>query len=623
MIDERMKEKLCHAVQDGAYIEKCLLEENSWQVLYQLSDIRENLLEWYDFREQASLLEIGAECGALTGLFCRKVRRVVAVEESERDCAVNLERNRQQDNLTVLTGNIYDLEIKEKFDYVTLIGGLACAGQYGKGEDPYVDLLKKAKEFLKPEGKLLLAIENKYGMKYFAGATEDHTGRCFDGLENYVAADNVRTFSHKTLDKMLREAGFSCNQFYYPMPDYKLPAEIYSDQCLPSFGSIRYPSVAYDRDRYELIDERLAFDSVCQDEMFGEFANSFLVISSAEQPAAPERTTVYAKYNRQRALEYQISTKIIVNKDGSRQVEKEALRPEAKRHVEKLIENRKKLTDGSGWPRAGKDIPMPVEIFSIGEGRVRFPFVAGTSLAKEVNACLGRKEAFLSALHRAVDSIYGTYSEISQNLAEFKATEEFESVFGISREEQDTGSLKNMKALRVSNIDSILSNFIRMPDGRLICLDYEWVFDFPIPAEYLIYRTVYYYYSENIHYIKIGASELWETFGLSEEKVALFRRMDDNFQQYVHGKGRKYIYTSNYGKKSINIGKDIQIGESWFLSIADDIHYLNSHLGGRRDLIRCHVKVHRKNELVDKCERKAKNILRKLKHRLVRTGRKV
>ena len=62
-----MENRLIHAVQSEAETEKCLLEEHSWQILYHLSAIRENILEWYPFDPGASLLEIGAECGALTG----------------------------------------------------------------------------------------------------------------------------------------------------------------------------------------------------------------------------------------------------------------------------------------------------------------------------------------------------------------------------------------------------------------------------------------------------------------------------------------------------------------------------------------------------------------------------
>ena len=612
MIDENMQKKLLGAVKNEQDIEDCLLREHDWEILYHLSKIRENILEWYPFDPDASLLEIGAACGALTGLFCSKVKRVVAVEASERDTAVNLEKNKKYDNLTVLNDNFFELSIEEKFDYVTIIGAFGCAGRYDDSDDPYMKMLEIARGCLKPGGKLFLAVENRYGVKYFAGAKEDYTGRCFDGLENYVAAGDVRTFSHKTLQKMLLEAGFSQNEFYYPMPDDKLPSEIYSDACLPSFGSLRYPCVAYDRDRYELLDERLVFDSICQDEMFGDFANSFLVVSANGQPEIQEKETVaYAKYNRLRAPEYQICTKIIQLQGGSRCVAKEALRPEAVAHIGRLSDNRRKLTDSLEKQKAA--VPYPIGILSNENGCAVFPYIEGVSLAKEVSVHLGRRESFLKAMHQAVESIYGGYFKLPDGMADFRITPEFEEIFGACADEDEKKVLSGMKALPVSNIDSILSNFVRLPDGRLVCLDYEWVFDFPIPVDYLIYRTVYYYFSENIHYIKISEPEYLAEFGITEQKMKLFRRMDDEFQQHAHGRNRKYIYTSNYAKKTLCLGKNLQFGENWFVSIAEDIHNLNCQIGRyHKDLLECHVKVHQKNVFLYKCKNKIKRIARRM-----------
>lgn len=256
-----------------------LLINDEWPVLYHLSPIRHNILEWYDFDKNASILEIGAGCGAISGLFCQKLDRVVALDLSKKRSLINANRNKRYKNLEIIVANFEDVAIDEKFDYVSLIGVLEYAIYYIDSPKPFVDMLKKVKEFLKPGGKLLLAIENKYGLKYWAGATEDHTGNLFDGIQGYENVERVRTFSKGSLEKLLREAGFEKCDFYYPYPDYKLPLEIFSEESIPQKGDIKTAAPSYDRDRISLFNEVQAFDSICEDGLFEEFANSFLVIA--------------------------------------------------------------------------------------------------------------------------------------------------------------------------------------------------------------------------------------------------------------------------------------------------------------------------------------------------------
>ena len=277
-IEDKMLE-IVKNTNDSYELEKRLMEENEWAYLYHFSHIRQNVLDWYDFDQDGTTLEIGAGCGAITGLLCRKTKNVTAVDLSKKRSYINAYRNKAYDNLEIIVGNFEDIDFKKQFDYVTLIGVLEYSIYYINSEDPFVDMLKKAKSLLKPNGKLLLAIENKYGLKYWAGATEDHTGNMFDGIQGYNNVDRVRTFSKSQLKNMLKKAGFEKNDFYYPVPDYKLPLEIYSEGYLPKRGDIKTVSPNYDRDRYVIFDEVLAFNSICEDGMFEQFANSFIVIS--------------------------------------------------------------------------------------------------------------------------------------------------------------------------------------------------------------------------------------------------------------------------------------------------------------------------------------------------------
>ena len=276
--DGDVEDTLLDIVQGEEPLEDVLLREDQWALLYHLSPIRENLLEWYDFGEGKSLLEIGSGCGGVTGLFCRRCGRVAGIDLSRRRSLINAHRNRKADNLEIYVGNFEDIKLEEKFDFVTLIGVLEYSIYYINSENPFVDMLRRAKAYLKPGGKLIIAIENKYGIKYWAGALEDHTGNLADGLMGYPGVERVRTFSREGLEALLSEAGLTAHEFYYPLPDYKLPLEIYSERYLPKSYPVIGNAPSYDRDRYAFFDEEKVMNELIREGKFEMFANSFLVI---------------------------------------------------------------------------------------------------------------------------------------------------------------------------------------------------------------------------------------------------------------------------------------------------------------------------------------------------------
>ncbi len=278
--DGDIEDELLNIVQNNDDYMEILKNDNRWPILYHLSPIRENLLEWYDYDKNGSVLEIGAGCGAVTGVFCRKTSRVVGIELSKRRSMINATRNAKYGNLEIIVGNFEDIQIKEKFDYVSLIGVLEYSPLYINCESPFENMVKRAKGFLKDDGKLIIAIENKMGLKYLAGATEDHTGVPFDGVNNYENIDYVKTLSKPEIIDLLRNAGYKKIEFYYPMPDYKMPNVIYSDNRLPNVGELRNIINVFDRERYQTFNEEIVFDQLIKDGLFDYFANSFLIFAS-------------------------------------------------------------------------------------------------------------------------------------------------------------------------------------------------------------------------------------------------------------------------------------------------------------------------------------------------------
>ncbi len=275
--DGSIEDTMLDMAERGLSYEECMAENDSWPVYYHFSPVRENLLSWYDFGSDSDVLEIGAGCGAVTGAIAKGVKSVTALELTRRRAAILAQRHRELDNLHVMVGNLEDVEFDKLFDAITMIGVLEYACKTINSERPYDEFLRQVKSFLKPGGELIVAIENRLGLKYWYGMPEDHTAIAYDGLNGYPNGGIARTFSKKELTKLLNEAGFDDLTFYYPHPDYKLPIQVFSDEFLPSPGSIdqRYP--VQQPAEVGSFDLAAVEDTLIENELFDQFANSFLV----------------------------------------------------------------------------------------------------------------------------------------------------------------------------------------------------------------------------------------------------------------------------------------------------------------------------------------------------------
>lgn len=262
--------------------DKIFEKDFRWPVFYHLTSLRKNILNWYPFKENAEVLEIGAGMGAITGILCEKVKQVTSVELSKQRATAIAKRCKNKENLEIIVGNFNDIKFNKKFDYITLIGVFEYAPLYTNTNNPFHDFLIYIKSLLKEDGKLLIAIENQFGIKYFSGANEDHTGKRYDGIVGYENKKGIRTFGKKELEEILAKAGYKYSKFYYPMPDYKLPNYIFSDEYLPEDKINKYRTYTSCNETV-YFNEKEALQDIIKNDMFGFFANSFFVECSAKE----------------------------------------------------------------------------------------------------------------------------------------------------------------------------------------------------------------------------------------------------------------------------------------------------------------------------------------------------
>lgn len=264
--------------------ENVFKKDMRWPVFYHLTQIRQNILNWYNFSDNCDILEIGAGMGAITGVLCKNAKSVTSVELSKRRATAISKRHKDKENLEIIVGNLNDIKFDKKYDYITLIGVLEYASLFTEGKNPFVDFLKNIKGLLKENGKILIAIENKFGLKYFAGAVEDHTSIKYDSIVGYNNKIGPQTFGKDELKDILNSAGLNYSRFYYALPDYKLPNVIFSDHYLPDENMIdKYYDTYYYENTKLNFDEKKAYKEIIKNNKFDFFSNSFFVVCSKEE----------------------------------------------------------------------------------------------------------------------------------------------------------------------------------------------------------------------------------------------------------------------------------------------------------------------------------------------------
>ncbi|HSL18951.1 MAG TPA: methyltransferase [Methylomirabilota bacterium] len=199
---------------------------SDWPTTYHLSPARSNLVRPIAIGPDHRILEVGAGTGALTRHLGERGARVLALEgDATRAKAVAL-RCSDLDNVEVVCGLLEELEDPDGFDLVVVIGVLEYAGGAPGADHPHLEFLRRAAGLVRPEGALLLAIENQIGLKYLLGFSEDHLDEPWAGLAGYPGNPAVRTFSRTGLGSLLETSGLPAQRWYYPYPDYKMPSAI-------------------------------------------------------------------------------------------------------------------------------------------------------------------------------------------------------------------------------------------------------------------------------------------------------------------------------------------------------------------------------------------------------------
>jgi hypothetical protein len=199
--------------------------------------MREAILCWYPFTDGSRVLDLS------NGVLSDLLRRTGCEVETELDQS---------------TG----------YDYIIVLDppdfGLAA--------------LKRYRAALGPHGRLLIAYENPYALRFWAGHTAPNTGRSYDTL--FSRGDNPLPVKAE-LAARLKKVGFPALKWYYPLTDHWLTSEVYSESYLPNefFNQRFLPYI--DDDSGLHFDERDLYREVVRGGAFEFMCGAYLVEARA------------------------------------------------------------------------------------------------------------------------------------------------------------------------------------------------------------------------------------------------------------------------------------------------------------------------------------------------------
>lgn len=523
----------------------------SWATTYHLSPVRQNLLNWYDFPSDSSVLEVGAGCGAITELLAKNAGNVTALELSERRAKVNAHRNKTNANLEVVVGNLENFKTytTEKFDFVVCIGVLEYAGRFISGDTPFESFLDMLKAHLNPNGTLILAIENKLGLKYFSGSREDHVQRYMESIEDYPHFDGIRTFGKRELSTLFNKTGFKELNFYFPLPDYKLPHTIYSDEYLPGVHTEEIPSYAFptpnpDQEREQIFREQLAVRSIANNGLYGELANSFLVFAHLS-PKPRESRVVYSHGAVSRLPEFATITRI--RKSGkSLSVEKLAASDKSSKHISRILKNNKLLA--SNFSDTPSIKVNAAAILKTHQSAISLEHVGSPSLQEQLIGSLTshnftKTEELIDAYISVIDT-FKTKTMVASKQAKYVKI---------------LGKTYNapVECVLPGFLDLNFDNILLRGSGDYELIDYEWTYEFAVPKKLLISRALIYFFTRHHQIVRALCApnfrciELGENFVVPQSIYKKYRqyftglneviKAETNFQKYVLGESKKSI----------------------------------------------------------------------------------
>lgn len=472
-----------------------------------LYDLPKGLWNWYPFRENSRVLYIGNADDPLAEFLSDAGLKTVCVEYKELLCTDGREPS-------------------PSFDY---IAGIRLLEQCSRRKE----LLRLCRTLLKEDGVLLLGEENRYGLRYFCGEREPHTGRSFDGIENYRTEglksganggqNDERLFAHFEMEELLHASGFCRCKFYSILSALEFPQMIYAQDYLPEEEmTLRYTPY-YNQPETLFLEETYLYDDLIKNGMFHQMANAYLV----ECPLNGSFSDIcHVTISMDRGRERALTTSITSNG----QVIKRAVYAQGKQCLTALAEHMQDLQ------RHGiKIIPGALQK----DGYVMPYMKAENGVQYFRRLFFENREKFVEQIDKFQQCIMQSSEEVTADKVDFSSLK----IPGVSSAEE----INLGKYYKHVYLDMIpLNCFVQ--DDEFFFFDQEFCME-NYPINVVLYRMLYIIYQGDVRIQEIlPVSYFMEKYGL-EEKKNVYSILDGRFTAMLRNKSQLAEYNQKHREK--------------------------------------------------------------------------
>lgn len=281
--------------------------------------ISKGTLIWYPFEKGKKALCIDSEDFHMEELLKEKGLEVTVVSVKE-----------------LLKEGISD-RIAGMYDYVAGIGIVERCNEPA-------ELLCCMKKVLKNGGRLLLGTDNRLGLRYFCGDHDAHTGRAFDGLENYqrenpqgAGSSDGHGYAAFEIESFLSGVGITNFKRYSIFPNLYYPQMLFAKNYYPKENLELRIIPRYVHKESVFLKEEYLYGQLVENRTLHEFANAYLFecINEMEMGADGFANALQVTLSLDRGKERGLAT--IIRDDGK--VEKKALFAEGNSHIQEIMKH--------------------------------------------------------------------------------------------------------------------------------------------------------------------------------------------------------------------------------------------------------------------------------------------